>query len=213
MEVHADRVAVMGAHGPLLAATSLRVGSGGLAVVAGEPNDGHTAFGLALTGRISPSAGSVSPDAATLRAHAVLVDSPAVTAPEPNLRTADVVAEELALAGARPRRAAVARVLETHGLSPDARFETVPAAARVALLTGLAAARPGVALLVLDTPDRHSGDPGDWWPTALAQAEAGRAVVVLCGTAAAHRLPLTPARLGESDQPAPLETLPLENLT
>ncbi len=204
MQVHADRVAVTGAHGPLLAATSLAVGPGALAVVAGEPHEGHTAFGLALTGRITPSAGSLTPAPAALRAHAVLVDSPTVTAPEPNLRVADVVAEELALAGTRPRRAAVTRLLAEHDLAPGTRFEAVRPAARVALLTALAAARPGVDLLVLDTPDRHSGDPGDWWPTALAQARAGRTVVVLCGTAAAHLLPITPARLGESDQPAPL---------
>ncbi|GLZ36745.1 hypothetical protein [Actinokineospora sp. NBRC 105648] len=207
MDVHADRVAVTGAHGPLLAATSLRVRPGELAIVAGEPNDGHTAFGLAITGRITPSAGAVSPPAADLRAHAVLVDAPAVTEPEPSLRVADVVAEELALAGAPAGRSAVKAVLDRHGLVPDTRFEAVAPAQRVALLVGLAATRPGTELLVLDTPDRHTGDPADWWDTALAQARDGHAVVVLCGTATALRLPLTPARLGESDQPAPLESL------
>ncbi|PPK65523.1 hypothetical protein V5P93_004995 [Actinokineospora auranticolor] len=206
MEVMAEQVAVTGAHGPLLAPTSLRVRAGEVAVVAGEPNDGHTAFGLALTGRITPSGGTISPTAAHLREHAVLVDAPAVTAPEPNLRVADVLAEELALSGARFRRVRVTRLLDEHGLAPRTRFEDVAPAARIALLTGLAAERPGAELLVLDTPDRHTSDPEDWLPTALAQAREGRAVVVLCGTATALRLPLTPARLGESDQPAPLES-------
>ncbi|WP_018683636.1 hypothetical protein [Actinokineospora enzanensis] len=211
MEIHADQVAVQGAHGPLLSATSLRVRGGELAVVAGEPNDGHTAFGLALTGRIAPSTGSVSPGGAELRAHAVLVDAPAVTAPEPNLRVADVIAEELALAGARPRKAVVRQLLEAHDLVSDTRFEDVSPAARVALLTELAATRPGADLLVLDTPDRHTSNPDDWYPTALAQARQGRAVVVLCGTSTAvlifQSLHINAARLGESDQPAPLESI------
>ncbi|WP_026422255.1 hypothetical protein [Actinokineospora inagensis] len=206
MDVYADRVVVTGAHGRLLEPTSLRVGPGELAVVAGEPTAGHTAFGLALTGRIAPSEGSVSPSAAELRAHAVLVDAPAVTEPEPNLRVADVIAEELVLAGARHRKSATARLLDEHGLAPGTRFEDVPGRTRVALLTALAASRPGAELLVIDTPDRHSSDPADWLPTAMAHAKDGRAVVVLCGTSTALRLPLTPARLGESDQPAPLES-------
>lgn len=202
MDVRADRVAVTGAHGPLLRATSLRVRPGELAVVAGDPGQGHTAFGLALTGRITPSAGSVEPGAAELRERAVLVDAPGVTEPEPGLKVVDVIAEELALTRVRRSRT---DLLDKHGLTARTRFEAVPPAARIALLTDLV--RPGADLLVLDTPDRHTADVGDWWPTALAQAQAGRAVVVLCGTAAADRLPLTPARLGEHFQPAPLETL------
>ncbi|SES20310.1 hypothetical protein [Actinokineospora terrae] len=206
MEVHADQVVVTGAHGRLLEPTSLRVRAGELVVVAGEPNAGHTAFGLALTGRITPSAGSVTPSGGELRAHAVLVDAPEVTAPEPNLRVADVIAEELALAGARKRKTATTALLDEHGLEPGTRFEDVPGAARVALLTELAARRPGAELLVIDTPDRHSSNPADWLPTAMAHARDGRAVVVLCGTSTALRLPMIPARLGESDQPAPLES-------
>ncbi|WP_436496505.1 hypothetical protein [Actinokineospora sp. HUAS TT18] len=204
MEVVADRVAVTGAHGPLLAATSLRVGPGQLAVVAGDPYAGHTAFGLALTGRIAPSAGSIEPRAAELRKRSALVDAPGVTEPEPGLSVGDVITEELAL-GRVSRGKSHRLLLDKHGLDQRARFESVAPAKRLALLADLV--RPGVDLLVMDTPDRHSADTADWWPTALAQAQAGRAVVVLCGTAAAERLPLLPARLGEHFQPAPLEML------
>ncbi|HVK24518.1 MAG TPA: hypothetical protein VM677_24430 [Actinokineospora sp.] len=203
MEVVADRVAVTGTHGPLLAATSLRVGPGELAVVAGDPYAGHTAFGLALTGRIAPSAGSIQPRAAELRKRSALIDAPGVTEPEPGLSVGDVITEELALN--RGARKSHRLLLDKHELDPRTRFEAVPPATRLALLADLA--RPGADLLVLDTPDRHSADTADWWPTALAQAQAGRAVVVLCGTAAAERLPIMPARLGEHFQPAPLEML------
>lgn len=202
MELRADRVAVGGARGDVLAATSLRVGPGGLAVVAGEPGDGHTAFGLAITGRLRVSAGSLSPGVDRLRRRSALVDAPGVSEPEGGLRTADVVAEALALAGRRAGRRAVREVVDEHGLDPAARFETVGAAERTALLAGI----PDKDLLVLDTPDRHSGDPDTWWPTALRHARAGRAVVVLCGAATARLLPVTPALLGETDQPDPLET-------
>ncbi|CRK56143.1 hypothetical protein [Alloactinosynnema sp. L-07] len=204
MEVVADRVAVTGTHGPLLAATSLRVGPGELAVVAGDPYAGHTAFGLALTGRIAPSAGSIAPKGAELRKRSVLIDAPGVTEPEPGLSVGDVITEELALSRVRGRKSH-RLLLDRYGLDPRDRFESVAPAVRTALLADLA--KPGTDLLVLDTPDRHTADTADWWPTALAQAQAGRAVVVLCGTAAAERLPLVPARLGEHFQPAPLEML------
>ncbi|UVS80322.1 ABC transporter ATP-binding protein [Actinokineospora sp. UTMC 2448] len=192
MEMRAEAVAVAG----MLAATSLRVGSGQLAVVAGEPGDGHTAFGLAITGRLRPTSGTVT---GVEPRRAAVVDAPGVSEPEGKLRTADVIAEALALAG---RRADAGEIARGHGLDPRARFEAAPAEARTALLTDLAAAD----LLVLDSPDRHSGDPQAWWPTALRHARRGRAVVVLCGGAAARLLPITPALLGETEQPEPLET-------
>ena len=202
MELRVDRAAVAGPHGELVRATSLRVGPGALAVVAGEPGDGHTAFGLAITGRLRASTGSVSPGPDVLRRASALVDAPGVSEPEGGLRTADVVAEALALAGRKAGRGAVRAVVDEHGLDPAARFESVPAAARTALLAGI----PDRDLLVLDTPDRHSGDPDTWWPTALKHAKSGRAVVVLCASTTARLLPVTPARLGETDQPDPLET-------
>ncbi|WP_156756224.1 ABC transporter ATP-binding protein [Actinokineospora pegani] len=205
MRVRADGVAVDGAHGPLLAATSLAVGPGQLALVAGPPGAGHTAFGLALTGRMALSAGSVEPGAAALRAGSALVDAPGVSEPEGALRAADVVAEEMALGGGRARRRDVAALLDEHGVDGAARFENVSPAARTALLTALAARRRGVRLLVLHTPDRHAADHGDWWPTALRHARAGLAVVVLCGATAARALPLEPARLGSVEQPGPLD--------
>ncbi|OLR94507.1 P-loop NTPase family protein [Actinokineospora bangkokensis] len=204
MRVRADRVAVTGAHGPLLRATSLEVGPGELAVVAGDPRAGHTPFALAVTGRITPSSGEVRPAGADLRARSAPVDSPGVSEPEGALPTADVVAEELALAGLRSRRADVRQVLDAHGLAARTRFEDVAPAARTALLADLAARRPGVELLVLDTPDRHTDDHRDWWDTAVRHAGSGLAVVVLCGTATARALPVTPARLRSVDQPAPL---------
>ncbi|RZS34930.1 hypothetical protein EV193_108280 [Herbihabitans rhizosphaerae] len=205
MRIDAERVAVDCAHGPLLEPTSLRIAAGQLAVVAGEPAHARTAFGLALTGRIKPASGTVDRDAKTLRAASTLVDSPEVTAPEDGLRTADVIAEQLVLSGQRAGRAAVRDWLD--GLDGRTRFESVPGGTRTRLLTDIAAARPAVRLLVIDSPDRHSPDAGAWWPLARTHALRNRAVVVLCGLATARALPVEAARLGAHQQPDPLDLL------
>ena len=133
MEIHAQRVGVTGAHGPLLRPTTLRIGPGEFALVAGDPGDGHTALGLALSGRLRPSTGSVLLDgrdaAAELRAKVALVDAPEVNEPEAALTLRTVVGEELAMIGRRGGRKAVADWLVEHGADEhaDSRFEHVPA--------------------------------------------------------------------------------------
>ena len=209
MRIRAEQVAVQGAHGPLLHPTSLTIAPGQLALVRGEPHAGHTAFGLAITGRLNPTAGLVTvdgrADAETLRTRSALVDADGITAPEGSLRLADVVAEELALLGRPARRRDALGWLARHRAESYAgqRIDALPPGVRIGLLTELAA-RDDVRLLVLDTPDRHTGNTQAWWPLALRQAERGHAVVVLCATSAARLLPLQAAQLGQTEQPAPL---------
>ncbi|NUT46507.1 MAG: hypothetical protein HOV94_04170 [Saccharothrix sp.] len=196
--IHARRVGVTGPHGPLLAPTSLRVEPGGLVLVAGEPDGGQTAFGLVLAGRLRPSTGEVSPSAAELRRHVVLVDSPGVSEPEPALTLAAVVGEELAVNGARSGRKAVADWLVERGAEEhlDRRFEQVPAATRCELMLELAAGRPGATTLVLDSPDRYHGDPAGWWALARRHVTPDRSVVALCTTTSATVLGVPAARIG-----------------
>ncbi|MCP2164574.1 ATP-binding cassette domain-containing protein [Goodfellowiella coeruleoviolacea] len=215
MDIHAKGVGVTGSHGPLLQPTSLRVRSGQLAVVAGEPGTGHTPLALVLAGRLRPNTGTVwldgRVDAAALRRGVALVDAPEVNAPEEGLSLADVVAEELTVAGARAGRRAVRQWLDEHDVDQPGsiRFADVPARTRTRLLVELAAARPGVGALLIDSPDRHGDDPHQWWSLAESWAERGFAVVVLCTTSSARLLGVTAARLGETDQPDPLSlTLP-----
>ncbi|MDQ0381865.1 ATP-binding cassette domain-containing protein [Amycolatopsis thermophila] len=209
MRVHADRVTVEGPHGTVLPETSLAVTEGELAFVHGEPGAGVTAFGLALTGRMRPTTGLVtldgSADAAKLRAAGAVVDAPEITAPEESLPVRMVVAEELALGGLPAGKDAVARWLGEHDLAGRAgtRFEHLAPAERTGLLTALAAARPGVRLLVLDTPDRHTSDVASWADLARTYADRGFAVVVLTATTPPGVLPAPPARLGRTEQPEP----------
>ncbi|MFL6140946.1 MAG: ATP-binding cassette domain-containing protein [Labedaea sp.] len=206
MRVRAEQVAVRGAHGPLLAPTSLTVEPGQVALVRGEPGAGHTEFGLALTGRMRPSSGRIMiddrPDPARLRRVGALVDAPGVTEPDAARTLADVVGEELVLSGRRAGRRQVSAWLAAHGAGGQARdrMDTLPAALRIRLLTELAA---DADLLVLDRPDRHTANPQAWWPLALRQAQRGQAVVVLASTGAARLLPVPAAHLGRNEQPDP----------
>ncbi|SEQ46229.1 hypothetical protein SAMN05216188_103112 [Lentzea xinjiangensis] len=201
MEIHAQRAGVDGAHGPLLRPTSLVVKPGELTLVAGEPGSGHTALGLALSGRMKLSTGTVSPDAWTLRRRVVLVDAPGVTEPEEALSLAAVVGEELAMNGMPSGKKAVHDWLVEHAADEHAakRFEQVPAGTRCAVLLELAAARPGVTALVLDSPDRYHPDPHEWFDLAHTHVTPERAVVVLCSNSSARILGLPHARLGEDD--------------
>jgi ABC-type cobalamin/Fe3+-siderophores transport system ATPase subunit len=207
VEIHAQRVGVTGAHGPLLRPTTLRIGAGEFALVAGEPGSGHTALGLALSGRLRPSTGSVLLDGAEnpseLRRRVALVDAPEVNEPEAALKLHTVIGEELAMIGRRSGRKAVADWLVEHGAEEhaDKRFEHVPADLRCALLLELAAARPGVATLVLDCPDRYHGTPETWLALARAQVTEERSVVVLCSSSTARLLDVPAARLGEDNTP------------
>ncbi|ROS37804.1 ATP-binding cassette domain-containing protein [Amycolatopsis thermoflava] len=209
MRVHADRVTVEGPHGTVLPPTSLTVAEGELVFAHGEPGAGVTAFGLALTGRMRPTTGLVTlddkADAAKLRRVSAVVDAPEITAPEGSLPVRMVVAEELSIGKLPAGKDAVARWLSEHDLAgrADVRFEHLSPAERTRLLTALAAARPGVRLIVLDTPDRHTSDVGTWADLAREHAERGFAVVVLTATAPPGVLPAPPALLGHTEQPEP----------
>ena len=56
---------------------------------------------------------------------------------------------------------------------------------RLRLLTELALLRDGVEGLVLVSPDRHGGDPLEWWTLARGLADRGFAVLVIAGDASA----------------------------
>lgn len=210
MDIHARQVAVEGAHGWLLPPTSLRIGDGQLALV-GCGNIDPTAFALVFAGRMEPTHGAVLLDGAgnpvALRERVAVVDAPEVSEPEPVLPLSAVVAEELALAGAAADRESVAAWLDDVGVSGYAqtRFELVPPEVRTELLTDLAAIRRGVDVLVLVTPDRHGGNPDDWWTVAIRHARAGAAVVLLCADPATALFSVHSARLGQIEQPPAIQ--------
>ncbi|QUH00627.1 hypothetical protein HUO13_07165 [Saccharopolyspora erythraea] len=206
MEIVAEGVEVTGAHGPLLQRTSLRVHGGQLLLVAGDSEIARTALALTVAGRLAPTAGTVRLDGAItpsgLREAVAVVDAPDVTEPEPTVSVRTVVAEGLSFAGLGSRRSRVRTWLAAHDADQHERerFENLPALVRTRLLVDLSRAA-GPRALVLDSPDRHGGDPAGWYSLARRQAERGIAVVVACSTHSALRLQAPHALIGEDNRP------------
>lgn len=202
MHIVASNVAITGTSGRMLAATSLEASSGELLVVTGDPNDGHTALALVLSGRMRPDEGDVHLDddrrPARLRREIAVVDAPGITEPDDVVPLRDVVAEGLSLAGRRSGRRAVQHWLRRHQLADRAkdRFERLSHAERTRVLLDLARSARATSALVLDRPDRHGTDPTAWHPAAAEQAANGTAVIVLCAPHTAERLDVPVARIG-----------------
>jgi ABC-2 type transport system ATP-binding protein len=114
------------------------------------------------------------------------------------------VREELLFAHRRTRRRDVDGVLESLGLLDWRRspLADLPPAARITLLAGLAAQRPGVRALVLTSPERHGGDAAEWVRIVADLTAGGTPVLVIGGAAVAQALPSTTAALPAA--PAPL---------
>ncbi|MCC3267491.1 ABC transporter ATP-binding protein [Arthrobacter gengyunqii] len=185
----AENLYVQGRHSALHAPTSLMAEPGDILLVQADGASARTSLALTLSGRMKPTSGSLhwngDSHPGLLRRRSALVDSPEVNEPELHLRVKDLVAEDLALIPRAERpKASPARWLEAMGFgsSGDLWIEQVPAYERIRLLTALALADSRIDLLVLDSPDRHQGDPGAWLPAlkdavaaaADAPGEAGR---------------------------------------
>ncbi|QAY71163.1 hypothetical protein [Xylanimonas protaetiae] len=213
MPLQLTGVSVAGRHGPLLETFDLSLAQGERVLLAAEPGHGHTALALVAAGRLVPDAGGVlmtSPNAdastpagaAALRAAAAVVDVPGVDEPDEVLTVGAVVAEGLVCSGRHglPRdvHAWVEAFLDRWGsrwpAAVDARalrrrrIDLLPAAVRTALLAELAAGGPQVRYLVLTLPDRHGGDPADWWALAGSLAARGYGVLVLATPSSARAL-------------------------
>ncbi len=169
--------------------TSTAFETGRASLVVAETEQRPTVLGLVASGRMKTDRGTVTidgrVDAKTLRRRIALVDAPVVSEPEPNVSVTGVVAEELMFAGHAPTPFAAARWLEGIGLDAIAGLPigNVEPSARIRLLLELAALRADVEGLVLVAPDRHGGEPLDWWRIAEEFAERGYAVLVIAGHA------------------------------
>lgn len=208
-----QQLSVKGRRGPLLPPTSLQAARGELLLAVGARQDQRTALALALSGRMKPSDGTVLWDGngriKQLRQVSAVVDAPGVNEPEQHLSVRDLVTEDLALVPRRYRGA----LLSTPWLKVN-RFEDIagawaddlPAGRRLELLTALALANPHSDLLVVDSPDRHSGDPADWLPRLRELAyDGGRPLAVVATVAAVPEGWTGPVAVIGNAAPAPEE--------
>ncbi|WP_238161514.1 hypothetical protein [Kribbella antibiotica] len=194
MQLEATGVSVFGPHAPMLTGTSVSVDEKQVILLTGYPGPAHVAAALALSGRLKPDTGEVtlqgSSDPAVLRRRVAVVDAPGITEPDDALPVQTVVGEELAMAGHKAGRKAVLQWLTEHGAAEhaDKRFEHLPVAARTRLLAELTVARPDVKVVILTMPDRHGGDPHEWYALGRDLADRGYGVLITCADTSARLL-------------------------
>ncbi|MET0974295.1 MAG: hypothetical protein ABWX82_01335 [Leifsonia sp.] len=196
-----------GRGGSSLPETTLRFETDVVTLARAETERRPTVLGLMASGRMRPDTGRITIDGvednSDLRARVALVDAPDVSDPAPDVTVTGVVMEELMFAGLPGSRRDAALTLKQLDLAEHGRtsLADLPPAVRIRLLTELAVLRDGVEGLVIAAPDRHGGDPLDWWRIAQGLAARGYAVLVIAGDASAAAIGAESllARLDSSD--------------
>ena len=180
-----------GKRGSALPQTTLAYETGTAVLARAETAQRPSVLGLIASGRMRPDTGTVridgDVDAAALRDRVALVDAPVVNDPATDVTVTGVVMEELMFAGLPGSRRDAALTLRQLDLADHSRtsMADLDPAARIRLLTELAILRDDVEGLVIVAPDRHGGDPLDWWRIARDVATRGFAVLVIAGDASA----------------------------
>jgi hypothetical protein len=183
------------AKGSALPTTSVTFSSGKAVLIEAETERRPTVLSLIASGRMRPDSGTVTIDGkidyGRMRAAIALVDAPGVSEPASDVTLSGVVAEELMFAGKPVRPSSVRQTLAQLGASQYAKtaLADVPPTLRIRILCELALCRPGVQGVVLTSPDRHGGEPTEWWDFANEMAERGHAVLVVTGREVAAALP------------------------
>lgn len=208
MKVVLDGVA-KGPRHAALPPTSASFQTGQAALARAETEQRPTVLGLIASGRMRPDTGTVTIDGATdysaMRRRIALVDAPDVSEPAADVSVAGIVAEELMFAGRASHPRAVGRKLAELDAASYARWSigTLPPTLRIRLLAELALMRKGVEALVIVSPDRHGGDPVEWWRFARELAGRGIAVLVIAGDASAAAIAAN-SLVSRLDETAPL---------
>ena len=177
-----------------------RITAGAPVVIAVETAERPALVALMLAGRLKAETGDVLIDGAAtgrdrraarrLRESVALVDTPTVAEPSPGVALELVVAEELEFAGRLSGARRVRSLLAREGLAEHARtpMRAVPPAVRIRLLTRLALLRHGVDTLIVTSPERHGGDPAEWYSTLVAMTKRGLAVAIVTDSATSRLL-------------------------
>jgi hypothetical protein len=210
MRIELDQAAVGRGLGASVPPLDLLVAGPAPVVIAVQTDERPLLVSLLLGGRLRPDSGRVlvdgRADADELRRRSALVDTPVVAEPSAGITLATVVAEELSFAGLASSGRAVRSFLARHGLADFAKLpiRSLPPADRIRLLCELAAARPGVEALIVTSPERHGGEPSEWFGPLAELSERGVSVAIVTDYATAGIL----LALGATDGTAPPEPEP-----
>lgn len=174
-----NQLHIDGRHHTLLPATTLEVRRSAVLLIQADGQERRTALALALTGRMKPSAGTVSlghdASLAALRRRSAIIDAPDVNAPENHLTVRSLASEDLALVPFKFRdRTRPTAWLVKHGFRDilGQWIEELEPARLLELQLELALANRNVDVVVVDSPDRHTADTTAWLPL-LEQLAAG----------------------------------------
>ena len=191
MKIELRNVAKGPARARALEPTSTAFTTGTAVLVEAETEQRPTVLGLIASGRMKPDAGEVlldgKADARTIRVRTALVDAPDVCDPAPDVTVYGLVEEELMFAGRPSNLIAARRWLDDNGFGGMGRMpiSAVAPRERISLLLELTALRRRVTAMVLVSPDRHGGDPREWWRIVQDFAARGYAMLVIAGVASA----------------------------
>ena len=163
-------------------------------VVAVQTDERPLLVSMLLAGRIRSDSGRVLIDgrenADELRRRTALVDTPIVAEPTAGIALKTVVAEEFSFAHLPTSGRAVRSFLADHDLAD---YGSLPMRAllpadRIRLLCELAVLREGVDGIIVTSPERHGGEPAEWYGPLAALAERGVTVAVVTDFATAGML-------------------------
>ena len=198
---------------------SMTVSDGAPAVIAVETAERPMLVSLLLGGRIRPDSGRVTVDGTEnldmLRRATALVDTPVAAEPTAGLSIASIIAEEFSFAGLPSSRRAVHRFLHRHGMADYAKVpvRALPSLRRTRMFSELALLRPAVTALIITSPERHGGDPVEWYDALVDVAKRGTTVAIVTDAATRDlllELGARDARTPEALELAAPETLPAD---
>jgi hypothetical protein len=189
MRIALESAAIGQGVGASVPALTIETTDGAPTVIAVETAERPMLVSLLLGGRLRPDSGRVTVDGREdideLRRRTALVDTPVVAEPTAGLNLAGIVAEEFSFAGLPSSRRAVREFLDRHDLDEYATvpIRVLPPTRRVRLFAELALLRPNVDALVITSPERHGGDPAEWYETLTRITERGSTVIVVTDAA------------------------------
>jgi ABC-2 type transport system ATP-binding protein len=178
-------------------------------VVAVQTDERPLLVSMLLAGRLRCDSGRVlvdgREDADQLRRRTALVDTPVVAEPTAGIALKTIVAEEFSFAGLPTSGRTVRSFLTDHDLADYTSLpvRTLPPADRIRLFSELAVLRDGVDGLVVTSPERHGGEPSQWYGPLAALAERGVTVTIVTDYATAEILVSLGARDGAAPEPEP----------
>jgi ABC-2 type transport system ATP-binding protein len=162
---------------------------GEVSVLAVETAERPMLVSLLLGGRLKPDSGRVTVDGREnldeLRKRSALVDTPVVAEPTAGLSLASIVAEEFSFAGKPSSRRAVHQYLHRQGIAEYGAvpIRALPPIRRTRMFSELALMRPEVSALIVTSPERHGGDPAEWYDSLAEIAARGITIVIVTDAA------------------------------